>query len=112
MTDLCEEEINSIESIFPGKYIPKKVKFPFKQCRRGHYLVTSWFLILYYCQVLLCDFHREQALERWTAKKDNGVSHSRETLLTLMRQIARQRQRKALKILYEITDWKGNQKLR
>ena len=43
------------------------------------------------CKVLLCDFHREQAWERWTAKKDNGVAENRECILALMRQLARAR---------------------
>lgn len=76
--------------------------------------------MLYYvildCQVLLCDFHWEQAWERWTAKKDNGVSHSRETLLTLMRRIARSKTvesfEDSLRNLQQTADWKGNQKLR
>ena len=40
-------------------------------------------------QVLLCDFHREQAWERWTSKKDNGASDTREDLLAKLRQIAK-----------------------
>ena len=30
------------------------------------------------CEVFLCDFHREQAWERWTAKSANGVSSNKE----------------------------------
>ena len=66
--------------------------------------------------MLLCDFHREQAWERWTSKKDNGVSYSRETLLALMRQIARSRTEEcfenSLRNLQQTTDWKANANLR
>ena len=41
------------------------------------------------CTVYLCDFHREQAWERWVAKKDNGVSSQKEELLSRLRRIAR-----------------------
>ncbi|XP_065679986.1 uncharacterized protein LOC124806407 isoform X2 [Hydra vulgaris] len=42
LTDYSNEEINSLESVFPG------------------------------CQVHICDFHREQAWERWLSKTANG----------------------------------------
>ena len=44
MTDFSEIEIESIESVFPGVF------------------------------VLICDFHREQAWERWVKKSDHKVS--------------------------------------
>ena len=66
--------------------------------------------------VLLCDFHREQAWERWTSKKDNGVSQNKETLLKLMRQIARARTEESfessLQILRETPYWKANTNLK
>ena len=65
---------------------------------------------------LLCDFHREQAWERWTSKKDNGVSQNKETLLGLMRQIARSRTHesfeRSLQSLRETPFWKANTNLR
>ena len=68
------------------------------------------------CRVLLSDFHREQAWERWTSKKDNGVSHNKETLLRLTRQIARSRTEEcfesSLQMLRETPDWKANTNLR
>ena len=61
------------------------------------------------CKVLLCDFHREQAWERWTSKKDNGVSHVRDIILAHMRQIARSRTEamctKALEALKKSKEW-------
>ena len=64
------------------------------------------------CRVLFCNFHREQAWERWTSKKDNGVSHNKETLLRLMRQIARSRTEEcfesSLQMLRETPDRKAN----
>ncbi len=38
--------------------------------------------------VFLCDFHREQAWERWVAKGDNGVANCRDEVLPKMRCIA------------------------
>lgn len=37
--------------------------------------------------VYLCDFHREQACERWVNKKDNGVSQQRDEILSRLRRI-------------------------
>ena len=42
-------------------------------------------------KALLCDFHREQAWERWKFKKENGVADNRECLLALTGQFARAR---------------------
>ena len=64
------------------------------------------------CKVLLCDFHREQAWGRWTAKKDNGVAENRECILALMRQLAQARTEdayeNALKQLRDTHEWKTN----
>ena len=38
--------------------------------------------------VFLCDFHREQAWERWVAKGDNGMADHRDEVLSKMRGIA------------------------
>ncbi|CAB3999988.1 Calcium-responsive transcription factor [Paramuricea clavata] len=65
--------------------------------------------LLLQCKELLCDFHREQAWERWTSKKDNGVSHVRDIILAHMRQIARSRTEamytKALEALKKSKEW-------
>ena len=64
------------------------------------------------CKVLLCDFHREQAWERWTSKKDNGVAENCESILALMRQLARARTEdgyeNALEKLKDMCEWKNN----
>ena len=39
-------------------------------------------------QSLLCDFHREQAWERWASKTANGVVAHKEELLALLRRTA------------------------
>ena len=39
--------------------------------------------------VYLCDFHREQAWERWLTKTDNGFTSCKEEVLSLVRRIAR-----------------------
>ncbi|XP_046845652.1 uncharacterized protein LOC124439471 [Xenia sp. Carnegie-2017] len=61
MTDFSVVEIHSIESVFQD-------------------VGTS---------VFLCDFHREQAWERWTKKSEHGLtSEDREKLLHLLRSMA------------------------
>ena len=59
MTDYCEAEIGAIKSIFPT------------------------------CQTYLCDFHREQAWERWVRDRKHGLSPEEgEVLLTFLRNCA------------------------
>ena len=59
MCDFSEAEINALETAFPGLF------------------------------ALICDFHREQAWERWVKKGEHGVVHEdREPLLTLLRKVA------------------------
>ncbi|XP_066932038.1 uncharacterized protein [Clytia hemisphaerica] len=59
MTDYCKEEINSLECVFPG------------------------------CEVLICDFHREQAWGRWLKATKNGCSGRKDDILPRLRRIAR-----------------------
>ena len=40
------------------------------------------------CTVFLCDFHREQAWERWVTKTANNVSNCKDELSGRMREIA------------------------
>ncbi|XP_065645894.1 uncharacterized protein LOC136076410 [Hydra vulgaris] len=61
MVDCCAEEINAIEFLHPE------------------------------CQVLICDFHREQAWERWFNKVNNGGSEIKVAMLCKLRKIARAR---------------------
>ena len=59
MTDYSEAEIGAITSVFP------------------------------LCQTYLCDFHREQAWERWTKDRKHGLStENAEMLLCLLRNCA------------------------
>ena len=41
------------------------------------------------CVVYICDFHREQAWERWLSKSSNGRTHLKAKTLTALRRIAR-----------------------
>ncbi len=41
------------------------------------------------CSVYLCDFHREQAWERWVSATKNGVVQEKEVVLSMLRRIAR-----------------------
>jgi len=47
--------------------------------------------LLLECLVYICDFHREQAWERWLSKISNGMSHLKTKALAAMRSIARAR---------------------
>ena len=59
MTDYSEAEIGAIRDVFPS------------------------------CKVYLCDFHREQAWERWVKDRKHGLSPDEgDTLLSLLRDIA------------------------
>ncbi|KAK3755969.1 hypothetical protein QZH41_016829, partial [Actinostola sp. cb2023] len=85
MTDFSEEEITAVEETFPD------------------------------CTVYLCDFHREQAWERWVNKKDNGVSGQKEEVLSKLRQIARASTEEIYqKAVFNLKDsqlWKRNIKI-
>ncbi|XP_065664303.1 uncharacterized protein LOC136086019 isoform X3 [Hydra vulgaris] len=58
MTDYCNEEIESLQSIFPA------------------------------CRVIICDFHREQAWDRWLSKIKNGCSNFKGSIISLLRCVA------------------------
>ena len=45
-------------------------------------------LLLIDCKVLLCDFHREQACERWLNTTYNGMRTHKGVLLAYLRRIA------------------------
>ncbi|XP_065664695.1 uncharacterized protein LOC136086329 [Hydra vulgaris] len=59
MTGYCNEEIESLETVFPG------------------------------CHVIICDFHREQAWDRWLSKKTNDCSDFKGSIISILRCIAR-----------------------
>ena len=40
------------------------------------------------CSVLICDFHREQAWDRWLSAAANGMRSNKDTALSSMRRIA------------------------
>ena len=58
MTDYSEAEMGAITTVFPT------------------------------CQIYLCDFHREQAWERWTKEKHGLSADDAEVLLSLLRDCA------------------------
>ena len=63
-----------------------------------------------------CEFHREQAWERWTSKSVNGVSIQKEEVLAKLRQVASSETEEIFKqrvnALKESNLWKGNSHLR
>ena len=67
-------------------------------------------------QIYICDFHREQAWERWLAKSSNGVVGNKQTILAKLRAIARARTEpeylEKLGELKENEEWKSNSSLR
>ena len=64
----------------------------------------------------ICDFHREQCWDRWLRKSENGLTASREEVLTLLRSVAKSSTKESLeKNLSSLKDnelWQGNPKLR
>ncbi|XP_065640166.1 uncharacterized protein LOC136072769 isoform X2 [Hydra vulgaris] len=40
------------------------------------------------CRVLICDFHREQAWHRWIVKKTNNCSEFKDSIISMLRNIA------------------------
>ena len=59
---------------------------------------------------MLCDFHREQAWERWLTKIANGCSDRQKDILTIIRRVARSRtateMNEAIKNLKNSEFWK------
>lgn len=68
------------------------------------------------CMVFLCDFHREQAWGRWTAKSVNGVSSNKEEVLAKLRLVANSETeeiyQERVRTLKEFSVWKENNHLR
>ena len=93
MTDYCDAEIAAIESTFKE------------------------------CKVFLCDFHREQAWERWIKERKHGLSNEDGSrLLTLLRKCAiappdftsqevDHKYQEAVKILKGMEIWKKNEQV-
>ncbi|XP_047127557.2 uncharacterized protein LOC124808480 [Hydra vulgaris] len=86
LTDYSNEEINSIEYVFSG------------------------------CSVLICDFHREQAWERWLSKTNNGCCTVKDAVKLQLRQIANAKIEEickdAVNAFKETEEWKNHPKLR
>ncbi|XP_065642056.1 uncharacterized protein LOC124812106 [Hydra vulgaris] len=85
LTDYSNEEIRSLESVFPG------------------------------CNVLICDFHREQAWERWLSKTSNGCCIAKDAIKVKLHKIAHATTEEicqhAVKALKDSEEWKNNPKL-
>ncbi|XP_065657850.1 uncharacterized protein LOC136082447 isoform X1 [Hydra vulgaris] len=76
MTDYSNEEVNSLETVFPG------------------------------CQVFICDFHREQAWERWLSKSTNGCSYVKDQVKKKLREIAHSKTEEICKkLVQELEEW-------
>ncbi|XP_028412496.1 uncharacterized protein LOC114535333 [Dendronephthya gigantea] len=83
MVDYSEEKMSAIKRIFPES------------------------------QIYICDFHREQAWERWLAKTSNGLVSSKNVMLAKLRAIARARTERdyneKVAILKTSEEWKAAQ---
>ena len=70
--------------------------------------LSNFFL---YCQVLICDFHREQAWERWLNATKNGARMVKDIMFCKFRRIAEARTtdelQQALNDLRNSEYWKG-----
>nr|XP_047144725.1 uncharacterized protein LOC124818213 [Hydra vulgaris] len=114
MTDNCEAEILSIENVFkvgechsPNPLVPLSViqadvikadvvhilwdiDLQNNKCseKNGFIGVRAILELRNYCFVILCDFHREQACERWLSANANGMRSVKHTALCLLRRIA------------------------
>ncbi|XP_065650796.1 uncharacterized protein LOC136078917 [Hydra vulgaris] len=76
MTDYSNEEINLLETVLPG------------------------------CQVFICDFHREQAWERWLSKSTNGCSYVKDQVKKMLRKIAHSKTEEICKkLVQELEEW-------
>ena len=67
-------------------------------------------------RVLICDFHREKAWERWTKKVENSVGKNRNKVLSFTRDVAKadteEKFKMTTKYLTENNCWKQNIKSR
>ena len=54
-------------------------------------LEIFWFFCFVDIQIFICDFHREQAWERWLAKSTNGLTENKQIIFAKLRAIARSR---------------------
>ena len=68
------------------------------------------------CSVFICDFHREQAWERWLKKKINGFASVKQKVIALFRRIAHSEtitdSEKAIEDLQNSEYWKNGANLR
>lgn len=68
------------------------------------------------CHINICDFHREQAWERWLSKGSNGLSDKKEQILAKLRAIAQARTHlqceKAIENVKSSAEWKEHQHFR
>ena len=76
-------------------------------------LISSIFLLD--CKVFICDFHREQAWERWLKKKINNCSEDHKHIISLFRRIAHsettEKCNEAVDDLMKSSSWKDNTQL-
>lgn len=67
------------------------------------------------CRVYICDFHREQAWERWTKMTKHGVGKDKDTVLASLRKIAHASSEaefsKAVELLKKSPEWIRNKQL-
>ena len=76
---------------------------------------VMWLFAFPETMLYLCDFHREQAWERWVSKVTNGVNKVKDEVLSRLRRVAHasspSKYQDALECLVTSTVWKEHHKL-
>ncbi|XP_065684385.1 uncharacterized protein LOC136096743 [Hydra vulgaris] len=117
MTDYSNEEINALEYVFPEREVLNLIPtmYLFVTSCRSVKTTKVWALNLNCCKVFICDFHREQAWERWLSKTINGCCLVKDQVKKMLRDIAHAKTedicQKAVQGLQESQVWKIHQKL-
>lgn len=91
----------------------------FRSRRGGYIFKILTVLLAIFCfvdsQIYICDFHREQAWERWLAKSSNGLTDRKQSVLAKLRAVARARTEEEylekLDDLKNSEEWKTNSNL-
>ena len=88
----------------------------FDMVPRAFSLVTNHCIFYLDCKARLCDFHREQAWERWLSASDHGCRAEKDEILCLIRRIAKapdvDAYRNAVQVLQNNYIWKQKKRLR
>ncbi|KAL3186192.1 hypothetical protein MRX96_027924 [Rhipicephalus microplus] len=107
-TSACISEALSVFKSWDPEYLPKYFMVDFCQAE-----ISAISEVFPQSEVMLCNFHREQAWERWVKKKENDVPpDQKDALLGLFRKIANSSSREefdeAYKCLKNSVFWRND----